>query len=88
MTTLFIVKFVQYIIAAVKNKNWTALLNVVLNLITEAEEKFDNGADRKEWVLSMVESMSNSINCDVDVEQISEMIDALCSMSKVVNASK
>lgn len=81
-----IVQLVKYVQAAIKEKNWNAVLTIVMDLMKQAEEKFDNGADRKEWVLSMIESMSDSINYNIDMNQISNMIDALCSMSKIVNA--
>lgn len=81
-----IVQLVKYVQAAIKEKNWSAVLTIVMDLMKQAEEKFDNGADRKEWVLSMIESMSGSINYNIDIKQIGNMIDALCSMSKIVNA--
>ena len=52
----------------------------------EAEVKFDNGADRKEWVLAMIKVSSETINFDVNYDEVSTLIDELCSMSKVVNA--
>ena len=43
-----VVKLVEYVQKAVKEKNWNDLLKLVTNLMEEAESKFDNGADRKE----------------------------------------
>ena len=83
-----IISLAKYIKTAVKNKNWNALVTIVINLISEAEDKFETGADRKEWVLSMIESMSDSIDYDIDIEQVSGLIDALCAMAKIVNISK
>lgn len=56
-----------------------------MNLMKEAEGKFDTGATRKEWVIAMVKSSAESINYDVDIEAVGELIDSLCDMSKVVN---
>lgn len=81
-----IVSLVKYIHKATKEKNWTAVLTIVMDLMKQAEENFDNGADRKEWVLSMMESMSGSLNYDIDMTQIANLIDALCSLTKTVNA--
>ena len=81
-----IIQLVKYVKTAIKEKNWNAVLAIVMDLMKQAEDKFDNGADRKEWVLAMVESMSDSINYDIDIEQIGNLIDALCQMSKIVNA--
>lgn len=83
-----IVKLVEWVQLAIKEKNWNNLLTLVMNLMTEAEGKFDNGADRKIWVLSMVEASAKTINYDVDLEQVGQLIDALCAMSKQVNAPK
>ena len=50
------VKLVQYIQKAVQEKNWGALLGLVVDLMEEAETKFDEGATRKEWVMAMVQT--------------------------------
>ena len=80
-----VVKLVEYVQKAVKEKNWNNLLDLVMSLMEEAEKKFEDGATRKEWVLAMVQSSADSINYDVDIETISVLIDNLCNMSKVVN---
>jgi hypothetical protein len=77
---------VKYIKQAIMEKNWQQLIALVMNLMAEAEGKFDNGADRKTWVLSMIEASANTINYPIDIEQIGALIDSLCAMSKVVNA--
>ena len=66
------VKLVEYVQKAVKERNWGKVLDMVMKYMATAEEKFDNGADRKEWVLAM--------------DVISKLIDDLCNMSKKVNA--
>ena len=81
-----VVKLVQYVTAAVKEKNWNRLLELVMNLMAEAEEKFADGATRKEWVMAMVQASAESINYNVDMEAISELIDSLCDLTKAVNA--
>lgn len=80
-----VIKLVEYVRKAVQEKNWNNLLNLVMNLMAEAETMFDNGADRKAWVLSMVEASAKTINYDVDLEQVAQLIDSLCTMSKKVN---
>lgn len=81
-----VVKLVEYIVKAVKEKNWNNLVKLVLNFMEEAEQKFDDGASRKEWVLAMVEASSKTVNYDIDMQVVSDLIDDLCDMSKVVNA--
>lgn len=80
------IKLVEYVQKAVKEKNWSKMLNVVMEKMALAEDMFDNGADRKEWVLAMVKVSAETINYDVDMKAISQLIDDLCKMSKKVNA--
>lgn len=80
------VELVKYVQKAVKEKNWGKVLDMVMKYMETAEEKFDNGADRKEWVLAMVKASSETVNYDIDMERISKLIDDLCKMSKRVNA--
>lgn len=86
VTIPLVVKLVEYVQKAIKEKNWSKLIALVVGLMQEAEEKFDNGADRKEWVLGMVEASANIIDYKIDMEQVGALIDSLCDMSKVVNA--
>ena len=79
-------KLVEYIRKAVKEKNWPSMLEKVMNLMETAEKKFEDGADRKEWVIAMMKASADSLNYDLDVEALSKMIDSLCDMSNVVNA--
>lgn len=81
-----VVSLVKYIKQAIQEKNWQQLVALVMNLMAEAEGKFDNGADRKAWVLKMIEASANTINYPIDIEQVGELIDNMCKMSKVVNA--
>ena len=78
-------KLVQYVKKATQEKNWNALLGLVINLMEQAEKKFTDGATRKEWVMAMVQTSAEYINYPVDVEALSVMIDRLCDMTKVVN---
>lgn len=82
-----VIKLVEYVQKATKEKNWNKMLELVIDLMEEAETKFAEGADRKEWVLAMVKASADTINYDVDIEAVSAMIDSLCDMSKVVNAT-
>ncbi len=80
------VELVKYVQKAVKEKNWGKVLDMVMKYMATAEEKFDNGADRKEWVLAMVKASADTVDYDIDMAAISKLIDDLCKMSKTVNA--
>ena len=78
-------KLIQYVKKATQEKNWAALLGLVISLMEEAETKFTDGATRKEWVMAMAQTSAEYINYPVDVTALGELIDALCDMTKVVN---
>jgi hypothetical protein len=80
-----VVQLVKYVKKAIEEKNWNQLLKLVMNLMEEAEKKFDTGAERKEWVMSMVKASASSINYEIDMDAVSSLIDSLCDMSKIVN---
>ena len=82
-----VIKLVEYVQKAVKEKNWNKLLDMIMDLMKTAESKFNTGAERKEWVLAMVKASADTINYNIDMDAIGNLIDSLCSMSKVVNAS-
>lgn len=80
-----VVKLVQYVEVATREKNWGNMLRLVTDLMGTAEDKFDKGADKREWVLMMVESSAKTLNYDIDLEQIGKLIDDLCAFSKTIN---
>lgn len=79
------VKLAQYAKQAAQEKNWGAFLGLAVDLIQQAEQKFNDGATRKEWVMAMVKTSAEYINYPVDSDALSELIDALVSMTKIVN---
>ena len=83
-----VAKLVQAVQQAVKEKNWTVLMKMTMDLMAEAEKKFTVGADKKEWVMSMIEASAATINFDIDYNAVSDMIDSMCDMSRIVNGPK
>jgi hypothetical protein len=79
------VKLVQYVKKSVQEKNWEALLSLLMVLMTEAETMFNNGADRKQWVIAMTVASAEYVNYPVEEAELGTLIDALCDMTKVVN---
>ncbi len=80
-----VIKLIEYVQKAVKEKNWSVVLDMVMDYMETAETKFETGAERKEWVLAMVEASADTVNYDIDLAVVSELIDSLCAMTKVVN---
>ena len=79
------VKLIEYVKKSVLEKNWHNLIHLLLNLIATAEEKFDNGADRKQWVIAMVQASANTINYPIAEQELSKLIDNLVELTKKVN---
>ena len=83
-----VVKLIQYVQKATQEKNWSMLVGLVVKLMEEAEQKFADGATRKDWVMAMVQTSAEYISYPMDTTALSNMIDALCDMASVVNADE
>lgn len=82
-----VIKLVEYVKKAAKEKNWNNLIRLVMSLMAAAEEKFDNGADRKEWVIAMVQASADTINYPISEKELGDLIDNLCALTKKVNVA-
>lgn len=80
-----VVQLVKYVKAAVQEKNWSKILSLVLKLMVEAERTYATGAERKEFVMGSIESIKDTLNYQVDMEQISQVIDDIIAASHVIN---
>lgn len=84
------IPLVQKVVALTKKnvqeKNWPAMMDMVMGYMETAEEMFESGADKKAWVLGMIEESASTVNYEIDMDVVSAMIDQICSTSKVVNA--
>ena len=81
-------KLVQYVKKATQEKKWAGLLDLVMELMEQAEKKFADGATRKEWVMAMVQTSAEYVQYPMDVQALSEMIDQLTNLTKNVNVKK
>ena len=84
-----VVQLVNVVITSVKEKNWSQIVAIVLDLMKEAETLFSDGATKKAYVMASVESAAKSINYNYDEvakQKVSDMIDAICATAKIVNA--
>lgn len=80
-----VIKLVEYVKKAIKEKNWGVVLNLVISYMEIAETMFETGAERKEWVLDMIKESANVVNYDIDIVVIDKLIDDLCAMTKAIN---
>ena len=73
----------------VKEKKWNELVEMTLEFMTEAEQKYSNGEDRKVLVLAMVQRSASQIGYNLDAEaetKISDLINSICDAAKIINA--
>lgn len=85
ITIPLVIKLVEYVLRAYRERNWQKLINLLMQYMIIAEENFETGAERKEWVISMIMRSADTIDYPLDEELISKMIDSLCDMTKKVN---
>ena len=69
----------------IRAKNWTPIMKMVIDLMEEAERLFTEGELRKVYVMNAIRKSAVYVEYDIDMEIISQMIDDLCAMSKIVN---
>ena len=85
-----VIKLVQYVKRAAEERNWNQIVSLVLEYMKSAEEMFDEGKIRKEYVMSAVQASAKSIDYpldDVALAKISDMIDSICDAAKVINTN-
>ena len=69
-----------------RSKNWAPVMKLVLELMEEAEGLFAEGELRKVYVMNAIQKSAVYVDYEIDMNVVSQMIDDLCAMSKVVNA--
>lgn len=83
-----VIQLIKYVQKVKQEQNWNEIVKLVTQLMMTAETKLATGADRKEWVMSMVQTSAKGIDYEItedDLVKISDLIDSMCSMAKVVN---
>ena len=80
-----VIKLIDVTKKNAKGKNWTAVMQLVLKLMVEAEENYRTGAERKEYVLDSIKAMQDTLNYEIDLDAIGTMIDSIAKSSKKIN---
>lgn len=73
---------------AVSEKNWARIMDIAMDFMEKAETMFTNGAERKQWVMEMVQAAAANINYNYDADaekKVGDMIDNICRLSKRIN---
>lgn len=86
-----VANLVQIVREMVMEKNWNALLKMVMQYMVDAEEMFDVGENRKAFVMAHLDAIAKATNFDLTDdarEKVSDMIDAMCDMAHIVNGGE
>lgn len=86
-----VLKLVEKVREAVEARNWAALMRIVIELMEEAERLYTDGASRKEYVMAQAEAAARLVNYEWNEDtsaKVSDMIDTMCAMAKVVNTGR
>lgn len=81
-----IIKLIEYVRKTIQEKNWGNVVQIVLKLMEEAEKNYSTGAEKKKYVMDSILAIKDTLNCEVDMDAISAMIDSICKASKTINA--
>lgn len=86
-TVPLVIGLVAYAKQASREKNWTKLLEIVIDYMKCAEKLLSgmSGSEKKEWVMNMVLKSSNMIDYNINMDIVSNLIDSLYEMSIVVS---
>jgi hypothetical protein len=80
-----VIKLINVVKKAAKEKNWKTVVQLVLQLMMEAEQVYTDGADKRAYVMSSIKAMEHSLEYDIDENAISELIDAIVAATKKIN---
>ena len=81
-----VIKIVDVSKKMVKEKNWKAVVQLVLNFMKEAEQLYADGAEKKAYVLASIKAMESTLEYDIDEQAIGELIDAIVAATKKINS--
>ena len=70
-----VVKLIEYVKKNAKEKNWSSMLVLVMNLMAQAETMFDKGADKKEWVINELKAVASTLNYEIDWDKLDKYLE-------------
>lgn len=80
-----VVGLVRSVRQNVEEKRWDILLKKVISYMITAEEQFEIGAVKKDFVLAMVKRAAEELGLPFDEDKVGAMIDAIVDISKQIN---
>ena len=76
---------IKYVTKAADSKNWNIIVKMVLDLMVQAEQDYSSGAAKKAFVMNQIVVLAKSVDFEIDMDKVSDLIDALCDMAHEVN---
>lgn len=73
---------------SIKERNWKKLLSLAMRLMEQAESAFEQGADKKSWVMEMLKESLDEINYSISDEELSDLIDNMVDLTNKLNIKK
>lgn len=80
-----VIKLIDVVQKAAKEKNWKTVVQLVLKLMTEAEQVYTDGAEKKDYVMSSIKAMESTLQYDIDEDAIGNLIDSVVAATKKIN---
>lgn len=80
-----IVALIKYVDKATESKNWNIVVKMILDLMVQAEQDYSTGIEKKTFVMNQIEVLAKTVNFEIDMDKVSDLIDALCDMAHEVN---
>jgi len=83
-----VVNLIKYVKQLTQEKNWAGLLAMVNKYIIAAEEGLETGAEKEDWVVSMIMASASVINYNIDEAQLRALIRDIIEVTNLVNIGK
>lgn len=83
-----VIKLIDTVKALADEKKWNVLVRNVFELMADAEEKYQRGEEKKNYVMSAIKIIAGQIGFNYDEEakaKISAMVDEICGLSRIIN---
>lgn len=71
----------------VEEKRWDLLMKKAIGLMITAEDLFETGSVKKDYVVVLLKKAAEELDLPYDEEKVSAMIDAMVELSKQINVS-
>ena len=76
------IKLYRHLSDATNSGDWSTIITLLIKLMGEAKDKFEHGAEKKEWVMGQLRVIAHELNYNLDEEAVSKLIDAICDLGK------